>query len=41
MNYLLMAPQQGAEGSPYSGLLMMGLIIVVFYFFIILSKVKS
>ncbi len=40
MNYLLMAPQPGAEGNPYSGLLMMGLVIVVFYFFMIRPQVK-
>ncbi len=42
MNYLLMAPQQGAEGNPnpYTGFIMMGLIIAVFYFFMIRPQVK-
>jgi len=40
MNYILMAPQQGSQSSPYTGLLMMGLIIVVFYFFMIRPQMK-
>lgn len=41
MNYLLMAPQQGAEGgNPIMSFLPMILIIVVFYFFMIRPQMK-
>jgi len=41
MNYLLMAPQQGAEGgNPIMTFLPMILIIVVFYFFMIRPQMK-
>ena len=41
MNYLLMAPQQGAESNPIMTFLPMVLIIVVFYFFMIRPQVKK
>ena len=40
MNYLLMAAPQGEGGSPYSGFIMMALVMVVFYFFMIRPQVK-
>ncbi|HKJ42567.1 MAG TPA: preprotein translocase subunit YajC [Sunxiuqinia sp.] len=41
MNYLLMAPQQGAEGgNPITTFLPLILIIVVFYFFMIRPQMK-
>ncbi|WP_423127457.1 preprotein translocase subunit YajC [Gaoshiqia sp. Z1-71] len=40
MNYLLMAPQQGSEASPFTAFLPLILIIVVFYFFMIRPQVK-
>jgi preprotein translocase subunit YajC len=42
LNVLLMAPQQGGEqGSPYSGIVMMVLLIGVFYFFFIRPQQKK
>jgi len=41
MNYILMMGNKDAAGaSPYTGFIMMGLIIVVFYFFMIRPQVK-
>ncbi|WP_430973565.1 preprotein translocase subunit YajC [Sunxiuqinia rutila] len=40
MNYLLMAPQPGAEQNPITTFLPLVLIIVVFYFFMIRPQVK-
>lgn len=41
LNILLMAGPEGAKGgSPYSSLIFLGLIIVVFYFFFIRPQVK-
>jgi len=43
LNVLLMAPAQGAEGAKGSGMqmfLLMGLLIVVFYFFMIRPQSK-
>jgi len=40
MNYLLMAPQQGADQNPIMSFLPMILIIVVFYFFMIRPQLK-
>ncbi|PTN07777.1 preprotein translocase subunit YajC [Mangrovibacterium marinum] len=41
MNYLLMAPQQGAEQNPLMTFLPMILVIVVFYFFMIRPQMKK
>lgn len=41
MNQLfLMASPEGQQGSPYSSLIFIGLIIVIFYFFMIRPQVK-
>ncbi|MFA8300714.1 MAG: preprotein translocase subunit YajC [Hyphomicrobiales bacterium] len=40
LNILLFAPQQGSEGSGTSQFIMIGLLIVVFYFFMIRPQVK-
>jgi preprotein translocase subunit YajC len=41
MSYILMMGNtEGAQASPYTGFLMMGLIVVVFYFFMIRPQVK-
>jgi preprotein translocase subunit YajC len=41
VNYILMMGNKEAGGaSPYTGFIMMGLIIVVFYFFMIRPQVK-
>jgi preprotein translocase subunit YajC len=41
LNVLLMAQPQGGEQSPYSGLIMMVLLIGVFYFFFIRPQQKK
>ncbi|MFA5419759.1 MAG: preprotein translocase subunit YajC [Bacteroidales bacterium] len=41
MNYLLMAPQQGAETNPFTAFLPLILIMVIFYFFMIRPQVKK
>ncbi len=42
LNVLLMAPSQGGEqGNPYSGIIMMVLLIGVFYFFFIRPQQKK
>ena len=42
LNVLLMAPtQEGGEGSPYSGFVMMAMLIAVFYFFFIRPQQKK
>ncbi|MCK5775220.1 MAG: preprotein translocase subunit YajC [Bacteroidales bacterium] len=41
LNIMLMSPQQGGEQSPYSGIIMMVLIIGVFYFFFIRPQQKK
>ena len=41
-NLFLMAPQaEGQQGNPYSGLLMIGAIILIFYFFMIRPQMKK
>ncbi|MGE4586427.1 MAG: preprotein translocase subunit YajC, partial [Mangrovibacterium sp.] len=40
MNYLLMAPQTGAESNAFSAFLPLILIMVIFYFFMIRPQVK-
>jgi preprotein translocase subunit YajC len=41
INFLLMAgPTDAKGGSPYSGLILIGLLFVVFYFFMIRPQVK-
>lgn len=41
LNVLLMAQPQGGEQNPYSGFIMMGLLIAVFYFFFIRPQQKK
>jgi len=41
LNVLLMAPQGGGESNPYSGMIMMVLLIGVFYFFFIRPQQKK
>ena len=41
LSIMMMAPQGGQEASPYSGLIMMVLIIGVFYFFFIRPQQKK
>ncbi len=36
-----MAQPEGSEGNPYSMLIMMGLLVVVFYFFMIRPQMKK
>lgn len=40
MNYILMMQPEGSEGNPYMSFIMLGLIVVVFYFFMIRPQVK-
>ena len=41
LNFILLMQAQGeGEGSPYSMLIMMGVIVVVFYFFMIRPQIK-
>ncbi len=41
LNVLLMTPQSGGESNPYSGMIMMVLLIGVFYFFFIRPQQKK
>ncbi len=41
LNVLLMTPQAGGESNPYSGMIMMVLLIGVFYFFFIRPQQKK
>ena len=40
LNYILLQAAQPAQGSPFGGLIMIGLLIVVFYFFMIRPQQK-
>jgi preprotein translocase subunit YajC len=41
MNHLLLVLLQAQGGSPYQSLIMIGLILVVFYFFMIRPQIKK
>ena len=40
LNFILLQEAQATQGSPFNGLLMIGLLIVVFYFFMIRPQQK-
>ncbi len=41
LNFVLLMQPQGEEGNPYSMLIMMGALVVVFYFFMIRPQMKK
>ncbi len=41
LNFVLLMQPQGEEGNPYSMLIMMGALVIVFYFFMIRPQMKK